>query len=273
MLKRIITSLLACGILFPVLIFADTIALPIGMSVVACIAIWEAFHCVGLHKNVLIGLPFYIVAAAAPFCVRYLYDGMFYKVGLGIVLALMLYAFATTVLGHKKAKMTEVFAGFMLGLYVIAGSTSIIYLHDVYAAGRYVYLFVFLGAWMTDIFAYFTGYLLGKHKLIPDVSPKKTVEGSIGGVAFCAVSFVVFGLIYNRFFASDGAELSIIALAIIGLITSFVAQIGDLSLSVVKRHFGIKDYGWIFPGHGGVLDRFDSIFAVAICLAMAFAFV
>ena len=126
---------------------------------------------------------------------------------------------------------------------------------------------------MTDIFAYFTGYLLGKHKLIPDVSPKKTVEGSIGGVVFCAVSFVVFGLIYNRFFASDGAELSIIALAVIGLITSFVAQIGDLSLSVVKRHFGIKDYGWIFPGHGGVLDRFDSIFAVAICLAMAFAFV
>ena len=273
MLKRIITALAACCILFPVLIFADTPALTVGLAIVAILAVWESFHCVGLHKNILIGLPFYLCAAAAPFAARHLSNAQFFKLALGAVLALMLYILAATVLDHKKAKMTEAFTAYILSMYAMAGSAAIVYLHDVRDGGEYVYLLIFLGAWMTDIFAYFTGFLLGKHKLIPEVSPKKTVEGSIGGIVFCSLSFVGFGLVYNNFFAPEGATVSIIALAIIGVITSIVAQIGDLSLSVVKRHFGIKDYGYIFPGHGGILDRFDSIFAVAICLTMAFAFV
>ena len=273
MLKRIITALWACCILIPVLIFAHTPALTVGLALVACIAVWEAFHCVGLHKNILICLPFYLCAAAAPFAPRYLNTDTFFKVALGVVLALMLYIFAVTVIGHKSAKMTEAFTGYLISLYAIVGSAAIVYLHDVQEGGEYVYLLIFLGAWMTDIFAYFTGFLFGKHKLIPEVSPKKTIEGSIGGAVFCALSFVGFGLVYNNFLAPEGTSISIIALAIIGVVTSFIAQVGDLSLSVVKRHFGIKDYGWVFPGHGGVLDRFDSIFAVSICLAIALAFV
>ncbi|MBE6693269.1 MAG: phosphatidate cytidylyltransferase [Ruminococcaceae bacterium] len=273
MLKRIITSLVALCILIPVLIFADTPALTVGLAVVACLAVWEVFHCVGLHKNIAISLPFYLCAAAATFATRHLDKVLFFKLAVGVFLGLLLYIFAAMVLGHKKAKMTEMFAAYMMFIYAIAGCCSIVYLHDVQEGGEYVFLLIFLGAWVTDIFAYFTGFFLGKHKLIPEVSPKKTVEGSIGGIFFCAVSFVVFGLVYNHWFAPEGAAVSLIALAIIGVVTSVVAQIGDLALSVVKRYYGIKDYGWIFPGHGGVLDRFDSLFAVAICLAMAFAFV
>jgi len=124
---------------------------------------------------------------------------------------------------------------------------------------------VFIGAWVTDTFAYFTGMLLGKHKLIPDVSPKKTVEGSIGGTLFCAVAFVVFGVITNTWFGTDA---NFLLLAIGGVFIAVIAQIGDLIMSVIKRHYGIKDYGKIFPGHGGMLDRFDSVLIVSLGLAV-----
>ena len=117
---------------------------------------------------------------------------------------------------------------------------------------------------MSDTFAYFVGMLFGKHKLIEDVSPKKTIEGSIGGIFFCVVSFVVFGIIMDVFFDRSA---NILFLAISAVAVSVVSQIGDLIMSVIKRHYGIKDYGKLFPGHGGMLDRFDSILAVALVMS------
>ena len=143
--------------------------------------------------------------------------------------------------------------------------------HDHIRGGEYLYLLAFLGAWVTDVFAYFTGVLLGKHKLIPDVSPKKTVEGAIGGVVFCTLSFVGFGLLYNHFWAADGEKtIPLVAMAIVGFLVSIVSQVGDLSLSLLKRKYGIKDFGKIFPGHGGVMDRFDSVLAVSVMLTVCF---
>lgn len=106
--------------------------------------------------------------------------------------------------------------------------------------------------------------LFGKHKLIPAVSPKKTVEGAIGGTLFCVAFFIGFGALLNHFTQYD---ISLVVMGFAGLLSALIAQIGDLAMSVIKRTYGIKDYGTIFPGHGGVLDRFDSILAVAIVLA------
>ena len=148
----------------------------------------------------------------------------------------------------------------MTAIYIICGFSSIQLLREL---SSYIYLLVFVGAWITDIFAYFTGMLFGKHKLCEAVSPKKTVEGSIGGTLFCALAFVVFGFIT----LNKNAEIwKYLILAASGLIISAVSQIGDLSMSLIKRHYGIKDFGKIFPGHGGMLDRFDSIIAVSIVL-------
>ncbi|MBQ8309767.1 MAG: phosphatidate cytidylyltransferase, partial [Clostridia bacterium] len=97
------------------------------------------------------------------------------------------------------------------------------------------------------------------------VSPKKTVEGSIGGIVFCVISMIVFGLVCDVLYPQYNIHLWVFALG--GLIASIVAQLGDLLMSVIKRSYGIKDYGNIFAGHGGVLDRFDSILSVAIALA------
>jgi phosphatidate cytidylyltransferase len=133
-------------------------------------------------------------------------------------------------------------------------------LRNVEPAGKYIYLLIFIGAWMTDTGAYFIGVFFGKHKLIPEVSPKKTVEGAFGGVLGCIVGYVIFGVILNIFF---DVTVNYIALILLAIVISVISQCGDLIASYVKRERGIKDYGSIFPGHGGMMDRFDSIIAVA----------
>jgi phosphatidate cytidylyltransferase len=119
-----------------------------------------------------------------------------------------------------------------------------------------------VGAWVTDAMAYFTGRFLGKHKLAPDVSPKKTIEGSIGGTVFCAIAFVLMGLVVKALVKDSSPNY--IYLAISGLVIAVVSQAGDLIMSVIKRHYNIKDFGNLFPGHGGMLDRMDSVFSVAL---------
>ena len=109
-----------------------------------------------------------------------------------------------------------------------------------------------------DIFAYFTGRLFGRHKLIPKISPNKTVEGSIGGTFFCTVICTVYGILLKNVFALS-ALLPVWTFAVGGILISLVSQLGDLTASAIKRQHGIKDYGRIFPGHGGVMDRFDSV--------------
>ncbi len=123
----------------------------------------------------------------------------------------------------------------------------------------YLYIWlIFIGASATDTFAYFTGITIGKTKIVPKISPKKTLEGCIGGVVGCIVAMVLFG-----FFFSDVIGVPVVHFAVLGLLCGIISQLGDWSASVIKRAVGIKDYGNIMPGHGGVLDRLDSILFTA----------
>ena len=167
----------------------------------------------------------------------------------------MLYLFALVIWSKGSLTFEKAGASYLINLYILVALNLILYMRDFGEVGKYIYLLVFIGAWITDTFAYFTGMLIGKHKLIESVSPKKTVEGSIGGVVFCAASFAVFGLVVDTWFGQDA---NLLFLIISGVILSLIAQIGDLIMSVVKRHYQIKDFGKLFPGHGGMLDRFDS---------------
>lgn len=148
---------------------------------------------------------------------------------------------------------------YMSVLYVATGFTSLILLRDS-ENGKYVFLLVFIGAWITDTMAYFTGFLFGKRKLIPEISPKKTVEGAIGGTLFSGIAFVAYGLIIEHL---TDAEMNMPILFAAGIVAAIAAQFGDLIASVIKRESNVKDYGNIFPGHGGILDRFDSIISLA----------
>ena len=271
MLKRILTGIVAfCFILVPILFFADTVVLPIAVGLIAVIATYEILHCVGLHKNLAVSIPLYLVSGAAPFSLRYLGETGVPAVILAVFVVL-LFLLAAAVFSHGKADIRDVCTVLMLWIYSLVGFQGLIYIHDTVAGGTYFYLLAFVGAWVTDTFAYFTGVLLGRHKLIPDVSPKKTVEGAVGGTVFCTLAFVGFGLLYNSLWVAEGGRtVPVAAMAIVGFIVAIVSQIGDLSLSLLKRKYGIKDFGKIFPGHGGVLDRFDSVLAVSIMLTVSF---
>ena len=275
MLKRIITALVATVVFIPILVFSNTWVFPIAMSVACVIGCYEMLSCIGQKKNIWLAIPTYPIAAAFPILMRYFYvtvedkaDALFtvIKLALGVFLVFALYVFGVAVFDNKKLPINDAGLIYASISYIVAAFAAIVYIHDYIPYGGYVYLLVFICAWMTDIFAYFTGRFLGKHKLIPAVSPKKTIEGAVGGIAFCVISVVVFALILEHFFIGGG-KANYLVLAISGIFISVVSQTGDLIMSVIKRHYGIKDYGKLFPGHGGILDRFDSVLAVSILLA------
>lgn len=271
MLKRILTSIVALAVFVPYLYFSEKVdfLFPLAMGGCALFSTFELLKSLKLEKKYWLSIPVYLACYACPFAIRYCGVQTALPIFLAGIFLFVLYAFSVTVMSKGKNDVTLICSGLLLSIYVLAGFTCIEFLHEFRSGGEYIYLLTFIGAWVTDIFAYFTGRLLGKHKLIPEVSPKKTVEGAIGGVVFCTLFFVGFALIYNNFLRGEGEIIPLWIIAIVGVITSIVSQFGDLAMSVVKRHFGIKDFGKIFPGHGGMLDRFDSVIAVSIFLAVS----
>lgn len=133
--------------------------------------------------------------------------------------------------------------------------------------GRLLVLYVFLGAFASDIAAYFIGTKFGKRKLCPDISPKKTVEGSIAGIIGVVISYIILTYVANTYF---GLNIDIWIIIIAGIVAAISGQFGDLAASSIKRFCKIKDFGTLMPGHGGILDRFDSIMFVAPVIYMIF---
>ena len=268
MKQRIITSIVAVCILLPVLFLHESFLLPLGLAACSVIAVYEMLGCMGFKKFGSVSVPIYAIAGAFPFLIRYLENQQLTKsLAFAAIALVSLYLFGVMIFSHGKYRIGEIGALAFSMLYILIGFNAIIVVHDWADGGEYLYLVCFIGAWITDIFAYFCGMLFGKggkHKLIPDVSPKKTVEGSIGGIVFCILSLTLFGFVVEILNPALEANLLIFALA--GLFVSVVAQVGDLSMSVIKRTYGIKDYGKLFPGHGGILDRFDSVLAVSVVL-------
>jgi phosphatidate cytidylyltransferase len=166
-----------------------------------------------------------------------------------------------------KPELGKVISTWFVSLYATAGFTSLVLLADISEKGSWhIMFFAFAAAWVTDSCALICGMLFGKYKLLPSVSPKKTVEGAVGGVLFCIAAFLLYAKILESAFQFEIA--SYILLAVCGLICGIVAVIGDLLFSAIKRASGIKDFGNIMPGHGGVLDRFDSVISISLVLLL-----
>ncbi len=264
MLKRTITSLCLILIFIPICIFSDTVVFPLAMAILSFASVYEMLGCVGMSKAVAICIPSYVFGFFLP-CLPWMIQKE--KIDTAILSICMIYLIvilAVNVFSRGSIEFSNSSSAFMMIFYNTVAFTSIVLIRQMNA---YLYLLVFIGPWISDIFAYLCGRLFGKHKLIPEISPKKTVEGSIGGIIFAAISFVVYAFIVKSYFV-ESAFLPFGVMAISGAVISVISQIGDLSASAVKRCFGIKDYGWIFPGHGGVLDRFDSVLLTAPVLYM-----
>lgn len=265
MKTRLITAFLGLAVLLPLLFFSDTWLFVAAAALFSGIGMFEMMRCLGVHRNIAAVWPLYGLAVGLPVAARLLGRlNSFGSLTLYLLMAYFFYLMALTIFSHKGLHFAQSAEIFATGCYVSLIFSSIVMLRDV-EDGQYLYLLVFLAAWITDSFAYFTGRLFGRHKLIPQVSPKKTVEGAIGGVVFCVIACLGFGLFTAVVW---DAEPNYIFLGISGVILSVCAQIGDLIASLIKREHGIKDYGKLFPGHGGVMDRFDSVAAVAVVLLL-----
>ena len=265
MKTRIITAIVAIGILIPILVFSHTLVLPIAAAICALIAVFEIAGCVDVRRKWSLSVPTYLFSAAILFLVtvhflHYIEIPNFIPILFAISYVYMFLVFVITMFSKGDVKFSQAAELVALTVYVLIGFLSIVLLRRGVDMGQYLYLLIFLGAWMTDTGAYFVGVFFGKHKLIPEVSPKKTVEGAFGGVLGCILGYVIFGVVIDMFFNVTVNYLALILLAV-GI--SVISQCGDLVASYVKRERGIKDYGFIFPGHGGIMDRFDSIIAVA----------
>ena len=271
MLIRVISAVVALGILFPVIVFSHTWALPLAAALVGCICLFEMFGCLKVRRNLWICIPFYLVAVFAPFAMRYMQDRTLMLACFGAcvgVLALIM--LTVSVFSHRKIPTSQSSTVYMTGLYIIAAYTSMVYVRDSSDKGLFLLIMMFAAPWVTDTFAYLFGRKLGKHKLLPDVSPKKSIEGSIAGIIGCTLVILIYAFVCAKVW---NVQCNYLLLAVLGVLLSIVGQIGDLAMSVIKREYNIKDYGKIMPGHGGALDRFDSVLAVAIVLATAEIFV
>jgi len=254
LLVRILTSLVLLAVVVVVWMFLDTLLLNVVIWLLCALALIEIFKATGLIA--WRGLTALAMAQALviPF-MRTQFVGDF---ALPALFLIALGYFALLVKNFGSMKLAECSGAFLFGTLIPLFFSSAIYIRDLHGAqlGAF-YLLIALGAaWLSDTCAYFVGTFFGKHKLAPKVSPKKTIEGTVGGLVLSTGILFLLGLLYQNLV---GARVNFAMLALISPVLSMMGMLGDLSASAIKREYGVKDFGHIMPGHGGVLDRFDSV--------------
>ena len=270
MKQRIITGIIFAVLTLAVIFLSHTFIYPLVLTVLCVVGASEMLRCVKTFRNPFMAIPSMLYSGICPVL------ALQYRYGV-LMAATMIYMFVmlmTLVYANERVQTEKVCVSFALVTYITFCFSCMIKLRYVTSTpgtnsgetiGKYIFLLVFIAAWITDTFAYCTGVFFGKHKLCPKISPKKTIEGSFGGVVFCVIAFVVYGLVVSKIYT---IEPNFAGLALVGVVMSVLAQSGDLLASVIKRTYGVKDYGRLFPGHGGVLDRFDSVLLLAPFLLM-----
>ena len=176
------------------------------------------------------------------------------------VIALLVVLMFVYVFSYPKYHTEQMLAAFF-GVFYVSVMLSYVYQIRTLERGLYLAFLVFLCSWGCDTCAYCVGMLIGKHKMSPKLSPKKSVEGAVGGVAGAALLTALYCFIFRSPMHLERGE--IVILAVIAAIAGLISMVGDLTASAIKRNYDIKDYGKLIPGHGGILDRFDSMIITA----------
>lgn len=254
---RLFSALLGAAGLVCLILFAPVWAFNLVVAAASVISLYEISKALGLNKKPQTEIIKYI-AALAIFYSLFFEDGAGAKTIAFIFTSYVMLLMIFSVIFNKTVKFSDVTGSLFALFYGVVFLAHISLIRGM-ENGRILIFLPLLGAWMPDTFAYFSGLLFGKHKLIPSVSPKKTVEGAIGAVIGCVLMFLVFGFIAEKL----SFNINYVNLIILSVISSVLAQFGDLSASIIKRNFGIKDFGNLIPGHGGILDRIDSLIFIA----------
>jgi phosphatidate cytidylyltransferase len=268
MKKRTITAVFILLVMIPIILLSKYPIYSIALSALAVMATYEILHAIGVEKNWYLSVPAYILAGVFPFASYFVTAQTRFTYLLTIAALLyvyMIYIMGVAVFSKGRTSFKVIAEVFLSITYVIVSFTSLSMIRYIDKdIGLYKLLLVFIVAWVCDSMAYVVGSLFGKHKLIPEISPKKTVEGAIGGIASAVIAYMLFGLILDL--AIPNMKVNYIVLAVFALVLSVVSQLGDLIASLIKREHSIKDFGNLLPGHGGIMDRFDSIMAVSTIL-------
>ena len=255
--KRIISAIFLVILLVPIIIYGGLV-FDISVYLISLFALKE-FLDIKEDKKVLpsfVKIMCYLIFTFIVFGTTYLSDNVL-AIDFRVVSALFLTLLIPTILYHDKTIYSINDAFYLIGSILFLGMafSSIIILRNKDLA---ILLYLILISVLTDTYAYFGGFFIGKHKLIPEISPKKTWEGSIIGTLFCTFACSVF------YHTVINPNLSYVMIIGVTLLLSIISQFGDLVFSSIKRYFGKKDFSNLIPGHGGILDRLDSIIFVAL---------
>ena len=266
MKTRILVAAVGLPLLLLVLLVLPEVVTAILIAAMSVVAVYELLHQTGLVKNLYLMISSALMAMAVCF---WSYGGCPWTWGIVGLWVYFMALFVTMIASHGKLPFAQVciaaFSGIVIPL-LLSSLTRILLL----GYGRYYILVPLILSFATDSGAYFVGIAIGKHKMAPILSPKKSWEGAAGGVISAMVFMVLYALVLDFGF---GFEVQYGFAFLYGALGSVTCILGDLTYSVIKRQTGIKDYGNLLPGHGGVLDRFDSMTLVAPlaeCLLLLF---
>ena len=259
MKSRLLVAAVGVPLIFWLILWAPVWALAWALAALSGVAAYELMKCAGA------------TGAGGPLCwltVAWALGAVFLQWArpawlLPLLILYCLLAFGAAVRRVGEVRFHHIMAGFFAVSAIPYAFSSFLRLSGL-GLHRAFLLLPLLFSFASDTGAFFVGRSLGKHKLAPRVSPHKTVEGAVGGLAGNALAALIFALVMDLGFHHT---ISYPPIIVTGVVCSVVAQLGDLSFSLIKREFGIKDYGHIFLEHGGVLDRFDSVIFVAPVLA------
>mgnify|MGYP000461483250 FL=1 len=283
MKQRVITAVVLLALLAVVVWQINTPVLVLVIAFLAAVAANEIMRCAKV-ENTFIRVVATGYAACVPFFASakaltpWVSEAVWGKVigavpGVVYLIALVLVLLLAMLKGYAYTTFEDVAVSVFAGALVPFGFSVFIRLRDMFQIEQFGIYLIFYGlicALATDSGAQLAGMAFGKHKMSPNISPKKTVEGAIGGLIFSLILNAVAIILYNRLANFKMDEFAVTVLLAACLPVSFLGMMGDLSASVLKRNFGVKDFGKIFPGHGGVMDRFDSsMFTLPVTYALA----
>ena len=254
MKQRVISGAVLVVILAITLYFGGIVTCGL-MALVSLVGNMELLRVYGVNKKTP-GIVCYL--ATVLYYIAIYLDRMDIIVPMMVIYLLVM--LAVYVLTFPTYSDKQIMAAFMDFFYVSV-MLSFVYLIRNMEHGLVLVLLIFVSSWINDTCAYFVGRALGKHKMAPVLCPKKSIEGLIGGIVGAGVFGAVFGILFDKYV--DTMNYAPLLFAVVGAVGALPAVIGDLAASAIKRNNDIKDYGKLIPGHGGILDRFDSIIFTA----------
>lgn len=255
-LTRIMSALLGFPLVLAILVFGNTYFVDVAFAAIAAVSIHEYFNCLKSKCRPVIWVG-YLASALIAF-IHVIPQEQILNIIIAIIPIGIVLLFLNVIISNMKINVNDIAITFFGICYIGLFLMFIPLLHGM-ENGKILIWYLLFSAWGTDIFAYVAGKTIGRHKF-SKISPNKTIEGCIGGIIGAVVMCLIYTYVCNSNF---GLNISYVYILVVSIILSIIGQIGDFAASSIKRYAGIKDFSNLIPGHGGMLDRIDSVIFIA----------